>query len=152
MGPETLDFWWNSRPKTRDPCHRWDPGPETLKVEPMTRDPTDKYRSDQRPGTLTVDFLKNFLVFSDTLRLWMNSCDLCVYVSFVCFLLPCHKAYKPLTFHHPNDLNLSCFQVFAITSLLPPCSCYEIFRFPTKPLMIVRSQIRRSEKDLNRWK
>ena len=42
------------------------------------------------------------------------------------------KAYTILIFYHLNEFTLSQFlQKFAL------CSCYEIFKFPTKPMIIV---------------
>ena len=64
---------------------------------------------------------------------------------------PITKHYALLIVYHLNDLNLSSFPVFFQKP--PPCSCYGIFKFPTKPVTIVSSQIiKSSEKDLNRWK
>ena len=32
VGPETRDCWWDLRPETRDPSHKWEPEHETLNV------------------------------------------------------------------------------------------------------------------------
>ena len=111
------------------------PGPETQDPKIGTRDP--------RHGTQKVDFQQIFTVFFETWRWWINSFALCVYVYFLCFSLPYHKAYKLLIFYHLNELLFARFF---------PCSCYEIFKFLTKPVIILRSYIESSEKDLNWWK
>ena len=84
VGPRIRDFWWGPRPSIRDPSHRKDQG--TLNMGPDTRD----------PGHCESE---NFLVFSEAWRLWMNSCALCVYVYFVCFLLPYVTAWTLLIFY-----------------------------------------------------
>ena len=117
----------------------WDPG---FLVGPETRDPTGGAR-DPRLGNLKVDFLKIFSVFSDALRLWMNSCALCVYVYFVCFSLPYLKAHTPLIFYDLNDL---IYHLSQFLRKFPPSSCYEIFKLPTKPVIIVRSHIKTMKK------
>ena len=51
MGPKTQDFWWNSRPETRDPSCGRDRGPNT-------RDPKGEKR-DQRPETHLIGETQN---------------------------------------------------------------------------------------------
>ena len=94
VGPETRECWWDSRPKTQYPSSRWDLGPKTREPKGRTRAP--------RPGTLKVEFLKFFSVFSEAWPLWKNSSALCIYVYFVCFTLPYHEAYTLLIFYHLN--------------------------------------------------
>ena len=110
---------------------------ETLGVGPKTWD-------------LEVDFLKIVSIFSDALRLWMNSYALYVYGCFACFSLPYLKAYT----RHISFIILMTliYLVSQFLQKLPPWSCYEVFKFPTKPMIIVRTQTESSEKDLNRWK
>ena len=130
---------------TWDPRHgTWDPGPSRWDPRSENRDPT--HRWDLRSEILRVDFQQIFSVFFEAWRLWMNSPALCVYVYFVCFLLPYHKAYTFSIFYHLNELLFSSF------CKLLPCICYEIFKFVTKPMIIVRPHIKNSEKYLNRWK
>ena len=137
LGPKTRDCWWNSRPETRDPTHRKDMGLENgiLKMGLETLDPGPNSEvgsgtRDPRPGTLKVDFQQILSVFFETWHLWMNSFDLCVYVYFACFSLPYHKAYTFLIFYPHYELLFPSFF---------RCSCYEIFKFPTKPLIAVTS-------------
>ena len=71
---------------------------------------------------------------------------------FMCFLslylaLPYHKVYTLSIFYHLNELLFPSFFL-----KLPPWSCYEIFKFPTKPMIMVGSHIKSGEKDLNQWK
>ena len=121
----------DSRPRTikvvfqaRDsrPAQGWDPGPETQNPKSGTRDP--------RTGTQKLDFQQIFSVFFETWRLWMNSFALYIFVYFVCFSLPYHKPYTLLIFYNLNELLFSSFF---------PCNCYEIFKFWTKPVIILRS-------------
>ena len=51
VGPKTQDFWWNSRPETRDPSCGRDRGPNT-------RDPKGEKR-DQRPETHLIGETQN---------------------------------------------------------------------------------------------
>ena len=134
--PETIG---GPRPGTTDTSHRWDLVPETQDPKGGTR--------HSRPGTLKVDFQKIFSVFSESWRFCMNSCSLCIYVYFICFSFLYHQAYKLLIFHHLNELLFPSF-----CKKLPPCSCYKIFKFRAKPMIIVRSYVKGSEKDLNRRK
>ena len=87
--PETREFWRDPRPETH--------------LTGGTRDPKWGTR-DPRPRTLKVDFQRIFSVFFEAWHLWMNSCALCFYVYFVYFLLPYHKAYVLLIFHHLSEL------------------------------------------------
>ena len=78
-----------------------------------------------------------------------------------------HFSLKPAVYEWIHMLSALClFCMFLITlswsmytfnlsqflQKLPPCSCYEVFRFPTKPVTIARSHIKSSENDLNWWK
>ena len=108
-GPKTRDCWWDIRPETRYPSHRWDPGHEIRDPEGRTPDPT--------PVTLKVDFQKIFSVFSENRLLGMNSWALCVYVYFKGFSLPYHTAYTLLIIYQLNEL------------LFPSC-CKGVWRDP----------------------
>ena len=66
----------NAPDPIRDPSHRLDSGPRTLKMGPETGD--TYFTWDPRPGTLKMNFKKAFLVFSRPWRLGLNSRALCV--------------------------------------------------------------------------
>ena len=84
--PKTQDCWWGLRIETRDPSHRWDPGPEpgtqliggirhprprTLKVGPETWDPEN--------SESVLSFLWS-LAFMDEFMCFMRLCLFCMFL------------------------------------------------------------------------
>ena len=132
-GSQLIGRTWDPRPRTlkvgpktrhQRPTQRWNTGPETQDPERGTQDPG--------PETQKVNFKQIFSVFFETWLSRMNSFALCVFVYFVCYSLPYGKVYTLLIFYHLNE--------FIFPSFFP-CICYEIFKLPTKRVIIVRSHI-----------
>ena len=120
---------------TRGPTHMWDAGHENRDPKGGTRysRPGTQLRGgtwDPRPETRDREsgFSATFLSSLWNLA-FMNGFifALCVYIYFVYLSLLYHKEYTILIFYHLNELLFYSFF---------PCSCYEIFKFPTKPLII----------------
>ena len=122
------------------------------KVGPETRDFWWVLRLEThlRGGTRDpeIGFSVNFLSFFWSLALMnefmriMRWCLFCV-------------SYYPIIKHihfYSFIILMSCSFPSQFLQKLPPCNCYEIFKFPTKPVIIVRSHIKSSRKYLNRRK
>ena len=102
-------------PDTRDPGPNSEVGPGTGDPRPETRDRESGFSATFLSSLWNLAFMNGFIF------------ALCVYIYFVYLSLLYHKEYTLLIFYHLNELLFYSFF---------PCSCYEIFKFPTKPLII----------------
>ena len=122
VGPETRDFWWVLRPETH--------------LRGGTRDPEIGF---------SVNFLSFFL--KPGINEWIHAHYALMSILYV--------SYYPIIKHihfYSFIILMSCSFPSQFLQKLPPCNCYEIFEFPTKPVIIVRSHIKSSRKYLNRRK
>ena len=122
-----------------------DPGPGTqLDVRLFV------YMVPENRDVSVLGFSENFLIFLLSLVI-INKfiCFMCLCL-FCLFLLPCFMSWTLLVFYHLNELLFpSCCKN---TNLISTMQLVKIFEKKKKPVIIVRSHIRSSEKDLNQWK